>query len=69
MATGHFSGKKFGHWSLFGEKFSLLSTSGHTGSNDTGLKSISCPGTESIKGQGDKGQRLNLGYYNVLLVC
>ncbi len=39
LATGHFS-RKF---------FSKVSTSGHEGSIDTDLKSLSCPESEPIK--------------------
>jgi hypothetical protein len=35
----------------FREKFSQLHTSGHSGSNDTGLESALPPGAESITGQ------------------
>jgi hypothetical protein len=44
MTTGHFSGKFF----------SKVSTLGHSGSNDTDLKPLSCPGAESIKVQTNK---------------
>jgi len=52
LATGHFSGKKFfdGH------------SSGHTGSNDTGLKFVSCWGRE-IGRSGTDTQIL--GIYNI----
>ena len=32
----------------------IVKPPGHTGSNDTGLMSVSCPGAESIAGQTDK---------------
>jgi hypothetical protein len=41
LATGHFSGKFFSH----------CTPSGPTGSNDTRLMSVWCPGAESIAGQ------------------
>jgi hypothetical protein len=44
LATDHFSGKFF-------SKFSAL---GHTGSNDNGLMSLSCPGAEPIDCQTNK---------------
>ncbi len=51
LATGHFSGKIFSHYT----------PSGPTGSNDTGLKSVWLPGAESIAGQ-THGQT-EFGYY------
>jgi hypothetical protein len=51
LATGRFSGKIF----------SKVSTSGHKGSNNTGFKSLSCPGAEPIKGQTNK--QTNFEYY------
>jgi len=50
LATGRFSKKKF----------SKVSTSGHEGSNDNGLKSLSCPGAEPIKNQINK--QTNFGF-------
>jgi hypothetical protein len=44
LATGHFSGKIF----------PKILGSGHAGSNDTGLKSVSRPGAESIECQTDR---------------
>jgi hypothetical protein len=41
LATGHFSGKFF----------PKIAGSGHAGSNDTGLKSVSRPGAEPIECQ------------------
>jgi hypothetical protein len=44
LATGHFSGKFF----------PKIAGSGHAGSNNTGLKSVSRPGAESIECQSDR---------------
>jgi hypothetical protein len=44
LATGHFSGKLFRNGP----------PPGHTGSNDTGLMTVSGPGTEPIKVQTDR---------------
>ncbi len=44
LATGHFSGKIF----------SRCTPSGHTGSNDIGLKTVSLPVAESITVRTDK---------------
>jgi hypothetical protein len=44
LATGHFSGKFF----------PKIAGSGYAGSNDTGLKSVSRPGAESIECQTDR---------------
>jgi hypothetical protein len=50
LVTGHFSGKFF----------SKVSTSGHAGSNDTGLNVLSCPGAEPVKVKTNKQIFLNI---------
>ncbi len=56
MATGHFSGKLFPNGP----------PSGHTGSNDTGLMSVSGPGAEPIKVQTDRQTFLNIIYKKII---
>ncbi len=50
LATGHFSGKFF----------PIRPLSDHADYNDTGLKSLSYPGTESIKVQTDRQTFLDI---------
>jgi hypothetical protein len=55
LATGHFSGKFF----------PKIAGSGHAGSNDTGLKSVSRPGAESIECQTHTHTHTEYEYYNI----